>query len=45
MGLPEISRVFDNSDYIPLDATIVPFHKDFYPGGEQLEHRKLALEL
>ena len=25
--------------------TIVPFHKDFYPSGEQLEHRKLAHDL
>ena len=24
---------------------IVPFHKDFSPSGEQLEHRKLAHEL
>ena len=24
---------------------IVPFHKDFSPGGEQLDHRKLAPEL
>ena len=24
---------------------IVPFHKDLSPGGEQLEHRKLAHEL
>ena len=33
---------------MPLDITyeksIVPFHKDFSPGGEQLEHRKLAHE-
>ena len=25
--------------------TIVPFHKDFSPSGEQLEHRKLAQQL
>ena len=24
---------------------IVPFHEDFSPSGEQLEHRKLAHEL
>ena len=24
---------------------IVPFHKDFSPSGEQLEHRKLAYVL
>ena len=24
---------------------IVPFYKDISPGGEQLEHRKLAYEL
>ena len=27
------------------DATIVPFHKDFSPSGEQLEHHKLVHEL
>ena len=27
------------------DATIDPFHKDFSPSGEQLEHRKLEHEL
>ena len=27
------------------DTKIVPFHKDFSPSGEQLEHRKLAPEL
>ena len=26
-------------------STIVPFHKDFSPSGEQLEQRKLAYEL
>ena len=26
-------------------STIVPFHKDFFPSGEQLEHWKLAHEL
>ena len=26
------------------NKTIVPFHKDFSPGGKQLEHRKLAHE-
>ena len=26
-------------------VSIVPFHKDFSPSGEQLEHRKLAHEL
>ena len=25
--------------------TLVPFHKDFPPSGEQLEHRELAHEL
>ena len=34
---------------IKIDNTwtnsIVPFHKDFSPSGEQLEHRKLAYEL
>ena len=27
------------------DSPIAPFHKDFSPGGEQLEHRKWAHEL
>ena len=26
-------------------VSIVPFHKDFSPSGEQLEHRKLAHDL
>ena len=26
-------------------SAIVPFHKDFSPSGEQLEHRKSAHEL
>ena len=30
---------------IPSDNTIVPFHKDFSPSGEQPEHRKLDHEL
>ena len=29
---------------VPSDP-IVPFHKDFSPSGEQLEHRKLAHKL
>ena len=30
---------------LPKKETIVPFHKDLSPSGEQLEHRKLAHEL
>ena len=26
------------------EVSIVPFHKDFFPSGEQLEHIKLAHE-
>ena len=29
----------------PTEQAIVPFHKDFSPSGEQLEHRNLAHEL
>ena len=32
-----------NAQY--LRDAIVPFHKDFSPSGEQIEHRKLAHEL
>ena len=28
-----------------IAVQVVPFHKDFSPSGEQLEHRKLAHEL
>ena len=30
---------------LQIIISIVPFHKDFSPSGEELEHRKLAHEL
>ena len=33
------------NEFIEVPDTIVPFHKDFSPSSEQLEHCKLAHEL
>ena len=35
------------ADFVRYDTInrIIPFHEDFSPSGEQLEHRKLAYDL
>ena len=37
--------VLNENEDIDRYGSLVSFHKDFSPSGEQLEHRKLAHEL
>ena len=42
LGRDDLNRKFKSRSCIHVRPVTVPFHKDFSPSGELLEHRKLA---